>query len=296
MPNIEPRRNKSGRITSYKIVVSSGYDSSGKKLRHQMTWKPDPNKTARQNEKALHKAAMAFEQSIEQGYSLDNRQTFEQYAQYVVELKKRSGCKVRTLDRYQELLWRINQAIGHMKLGDIRPQHLNSFYKNLAENGIRKGGRRATTKPILLELKKERELSIANIAAASSVAASTVSSMLRGKAVQESKAAAVSAALGQPLKILFTLEQDNAPLSSKTILEHHRLISVILAQAEKEMLVPYNAASKATPPRVKKKTPNYFQPEEIAKILTALETEPLKWRTLVTLMISTGCRRGRLRD
>ena len=41
---------------------------------------------------------------------------------------------------------RINQAIGHLNLADIRPQHLNSFYKNLAEPGIRLGGGIATAK------------------------------------------------------------------------------------------------------------------------------------------------------
>ena len=60
------------------------------------------------------------------------------------------------------------------------------------------------------------------------------------------------------------MEDKFKALSDKTILEHHRLISTILAQAEKEMLVPYNAAAKATPPRINKKDPNYFQPETIS--------------------------------
>lgn len=60
------------------------------------------------------------------------------------------------------------------------------------------------------------------------------------------------------------------------------------------MLIPYNAAAKATPPKVEKKDPNYFQPEDIEKILDALESEPLKWRTITTLLIVTGCRRGEI--
>lgn len=85
------------------------------------------------------------------GFQLDNRQTFAEYAGYVLGLKEQEGCKVRTLDRYKELLVRINQAIGHLKLVDIRPQHLNAFYKNLGENGLRKGNGKATAKPALLE-------------------------------------------------------------------------------------------------------------------------------------------------
>lgn len=84
------------------------------------------------------------------------------------------------------------------------------------------------------------------------------------------------------------------PLSGKTILEHRRLISTILAQAEKEMLVTYNAAAKATPPRPKTPKPSYYQPDEIDEILKALEEETLKWRTMTYLLIDTGCRRGEL--
>ena len=101
-------------------------------------------------------------------------------------------------------------------------------------------------------------------------------------------------ALGKPLNSLFEVIKEEQGLADKTILEHHRLISSILAQAEKEMLVPFNAAAKATPPTIKRHSPNYFQPDEIAAILEALESEPIKWRTLTHLLIVTGCRRGEI--
>lgn len=40
-------------------------------------------------------------------------------------------------------------------------------------------------------------------------------------------------------------------LSAKTIVEHHRVISTILAQAVKEQLIPFNTAERATPPNCK---------------------------------------------
>ena len=42
-------------------------------------------------------------------------------------------------------------------------------------------------------------------------------------------------------------------LSPKSITEHHRLISTVLDQAEKEGLVPFNVAGKATLPKRKRK-------------------------------------------
>ena len=292
MAHIEKIEGKRG--VSYRIIVSGGFDTNGKRITHKKKWVPDPGMTPKQIDKAVKREAVLFEQSIEQGYSLDNRQSFAEYAAYVLELKERTGIRPRTLDRYRELLERINAAIGHIKLVDLRPQHLNSFYKNLAEPGIRQGGGAATAKIDLAKWLKENKKSRASIAEAARVSAATVGVAVKGEPIREDKAAAIVQAMGKKLGDVFKVEPNTAPLADKTILEHHRLISTILTQAEKEMLVPYNAAAKATPPKVEKTDPNYFQPETIADILEALELEPLKWRAITHLMIVTGCRRGEI--
>ena len=105
-------------------------------------------------------------------------------------------------------------------------------------------------------------------------------------------AKAISEALGRNVGETFTLEKNIRTLSPKTVVEHHRLISTVLDQAEKEGLVPFNVASKATLPKVQKKEVNYFQPEQVAAIREALEREPIKWKTLVHLLLITGTRRG----
>ena len=292
MATIEKLTGKTG--TTYRITVYSGFDTQGKRIRHRQTYKPDPGMTPRQIEKAIQRAATDFERSIEQGFVLDNRQTFAEYAAYVLDLKERSGTKPKTLDRYRELMGRINQAIGHMKLADIRPQHLNSFYKNLSEPGIRETGGIATAKIDLATWLKANKKSRAGIARAAGVAASTVSAAAQGQPIQEVKAEAIAQAMGKRLGDVFTVEYDMEPLSDKTVLACHRLISIILAQAEKEMLVPYNAAAKATPPKAVKKAPNYFQPETISEILKALEDEPLKWQLITHMLLVTGCHRGEI--
>lgn len=292
MAHIEKIEGKRG--TTYRFIVSGGFDTNGKRITHKKTWKPPEGMTARQIEKAVQRAAVDFERSIEQGYVADDRQTFAEYAAYVLDLKERDGTKAKTLDRYKELMIRINQAIGHLKLADIRPQHLNSFYKNLSEPGIREGGGSATAKIDLAKWLKENKKSRAGIAEAAGVAASTVSTAARGNPIQEAKAQAIAQAMGKILSEVFTVEQNMEPLADRTVLAYHRLISIILSQAEKEMLVPYNAAAKATPPKADKKAPNYFQPETISEILKALEAEPLKWQLITHLLLVTGCRRGEI--
>lgn len=89
-------------------------------------------------------------------------------------------------------------------------------------------------------------------------------------------------------------EQRGGKLSAKTILEHHRLFSTVLTQAEKEGLVPFNVAGRAMLPKVEKKEVNYFTSQEVAAIRSALEVEPMKWKVLVHLLLITGARRGEI--
>lgn len=55
-----------------------------------------------------------------------------------------------------------------------------------------------------------------------------------------------------------------------------------------------NVADRATPPKMEQKDVNYFQPEQVTAIREALEQEPVKWRTLVHLLLITGARRGEI--
>ena len=84
MATIEKISGKTG--TTYRISVSGGFDTAGKRIRHRMMWKPTPGMTERQIQKAVQRAAADFERSIEQGFALDNKQTFADYAAYALDL------------------------------------------------------------------------------------------------------------------------------------------------------------------------------------------------------------------
>lgn len=297
MANITPRKNKDGVITSYTIRVYHGYDGAGKRLKpYTMSYKPAPNMTARQIEKELNRQAVQFEEQCKQGYSLDHKQTFAEYAAYVIECKENGGTKHRTIERYRALLERINAGIGHIKLADLRPQHLNNFYSQLRQSGIRKGNGRALPAADLKEYLKSVGMSKTKLSELSEVSLTTLSTVFNKKSVSEEAAERICTALSVPVKRFFAIEQDNRPLSEKTILEHHRLISTILSQAEKEMLVQYNAAEKVVnkPKAEHCRDVNYFELSDIEKIRDCLDKEPIKWRVLTNLLIVTGCRRGEI--
>ncbi len=225
MANIQPRRDKSGKLISYSIRVHRGRGADGKQLKpYTATFDVSPTwseKTARKKAEAF---AATFEKECKEGVTSDSRRKFQEYAEYVLELKERRGDKHSTIADYRSMTKRIYPEIGHIKLRDIRPDQLNSFYAKLAEDGVnqRTGGK----------------------------------------------------------------------LSNKTILRYHRFISIVLAQAVKEGLIPLNPASRAEPPKSEKKEPNYIQSGTIPLIFDALQTEPLKWQVLIHLLLVSGCRRG----
>ena len=217
MANIQKLDGKTG--VSYKITVTKGRDLDGKQIRHYLTWTPAPGMTERQAEKAVQKAAFEFEQSIEQGYVADNKQSFARYAEYVLELKERAGVKYRTTERYRDWMKRINPAIGHMKLSEIRPQHLNTLYANLAEAGIRGGWIKATPKADFSAIIKEKGLTRARLSELANVAPSTITKLTRGENLSSESAQAISMALKMDVDKLFSFERDSTPLSNKTITE-----------------------------------------------------------------------------
>ena len=153
---------------------------------------------------------------------------------------------------------------------------------------------KATAKKDIEKLASETGLNKTQLAKRAGTAASNVRAAINGDVVSGSVADAIAAALGKDTASLFKLSQDTTPLSVKTVIEHHRFISSVFAQAEKELLVPYNPARRATPPKLERKEADCFQPDEVLKILQCLESEPIKWQALTHLLIVTGCRRGEI--
>ena len=225
MANIQERRNKVGKLISYSIRVHRGRGADGKQLKPwTATFKVLPTWTEKSARKKAEAFAATFEKDCRDGVASDSRQKFGPYCDYVLSMKEQRGAKHSTIVRYRELTERIYPAIGHIKLKDIRADHLNTLYSDLAKPGQNK--------------------------------------------------------------------RTGGGLSAKTVLEHHRLISTVLDQAEKEGLIPFNVASKTTLPKVSKKEVNYFQPEQVAAIRDALDMEPPKWRMFTHLLLITGARRG----
>lgn len=227
MANLQERRNKEGKLISFLIRVYRGRDREGRALKpYTTTFKVQPGWSEKTARRKARESAAVFEESCRSGMVADGRRRFDEYCDYVIDLKEQRGLKHTTATRYRELTRRIYPAIGHIHLDRLQASQLNQLYSDLAQPGVNK--------------------------------------------------------------------YTGGGLSPKTIIEHHRLISAVLENALKEGLVATNVAKRAVLPKVQQKEVNYFQPEEVAAILDALESEPIKWRTIMHLFLVTGARRGEI--
>ena len=259
------------------------------------TFEVSPTWTEKSAKKKAEAFAATFEKECREGATSDSRQKFGPYCEYVINLKEQLGTvKHSTISSYRDLATRICPVIGHIKLKDLRADHLNDLYTALSQKETRKGEARAAAKIDPAAQLKAQKIIRVGISKTSGLSERIVSAAVKGDSVSMEAARAVSDALGLRPEDAFTVKGDDRPLSAKTVLEHHRLISTVLDQAEKKGLVPFNAARKATLPRVQQKEVNYFQPEQVAAIRDVLETEPIKWKALVHMLLITGARRGEI--
>ena len=131
MRNVTKKTAANGGI-AYLIRVSAGYDAAGRQIKRSITWKPAAGMSQKAIDKELERQAVMFEEKVKKGYALDSGVKFGEYAARWMGVKKSEFAPI-TYVRYETLLVRINQAIGHIKLSKLQPMHLQEFYKDLGK-------------------------------------------------------------------------------------------------------------------------------------------------------------------
>jgi integrase len=86
----------------------------------------------------VNKEATRFEDSINAGLVCDGNIRFSDFAEKWLTEYAQVQLKIKTWTEYEKQIPRCNQAIGHIRLKDLRTGHLNSFYANLQEDGLNK--------------------------------------------------------------------------------------------------------------------------------------------------------------
>ena len=282
---------KQGR--GYKITVSQGYDINGKQIRTHMTWSPDPGMTQRQVEKELNRQAVLFEEQVLAAGVKNGNMKFADFAKLFIEDYASPNLKIQTVYDYEEHLKRINLAIGHIRLRDLRPHHLAAFYSNLQEEGLRTV-QVATAKFDLAAWLKEHHISGAALARSAGVSIWAIKQTKACKPIAKESAEKLSAAIGRDLKDLYTITKNMSPLSASTVRTYHSTISTVLTRAVKWKYIKDNPAKLVDLPSQEQKEARYFEEADVYRLLELLEKEPIRWRTLITFDLLSGLRRAEI--
>lgn len=285
------------RNDSYQIVVSCGYDINGKHICRYKTYTPEKGMTKRQIDNELNRQAVLFEDACKNGLaSIAGKVKLSEFIPIFFQEYAVPKLKAKSIVGYNALVPVVDAALGHLRLDKIQPHHLNSFYKNLAEEGAR---RKVSYSPVvdLKAIAKEKGLTATRIARDQGVGASSIRAAFKGNNVFKKTAVSICSALDLSLSKAFEAVGADVPLSTETIRHYHRFLSSVFSYAVNSKIIATNPCARATIPKAKDKAKraaknkNYLDREESIKLLNLLEDEDMQYKTAAKLALYTGLRR-----
>ena len=245
-------------------------------------------------DKEAQKQAVLFEEKVKNGeITIDGGMKFAEYAERWIES---SDIRPTTQAAVKYNLLHINQAIGHIPLDKLRPEHLQQFYKNLRESGV-KSNDRCVTFPGLRKAMEDAGITQKGLAKLAGVNVKIVRSAFHGGRVFLRSAELVIKALadmGIKTNGLFVYEKGEG-FAPSTILTYHNLIRTILNSAKKSRIIPNNPTEFMNTPKADTPEARYMDEVQAREYLAALLNEPdIRIRTALITLLFTGMRRGEL--
>ena len=136
MANLKATKDKDGKIISYRIRVSDGCGVDGKQRFKTTTWKVPHGMTDKQAAKEAEKIAIQFEDEVKNGLAGSQRNLkLADFVPMYLEIKK-DILAPRTFETYTKICTNlIIPLLGHIKLIDLKPAHIQQYIKYLQDNG-----------------------------------------------------------------------------------------------------------------------------------------------------------------
>lgn len=279
---------------TYQIRVSCGYDTDGKQITRSKTWKPEREMTEKQKEKELQRVAVLFEEQCSKGLFLDASMKFTEFADIWFKDYAEKQLRATTVFNYRNMMQKINQGIGHLRIDKIQPHHLLKFYDELKTCGQENTVSQTPSQTFFDEFARI-SLSKMDLAKSSGVSRTVVGAIFNRKSVSIESARKIASVIKKPVESLFEPSGGaNKSLSGKTVLNYHRLVSSILETAVKWQIIISNPCSRVQPPKADIPEARYLDEEQASIVLRCLENEPLKYRAIFTMFLYSGMRRGEL--
>lgn len=280
--------------TGYKITVSCGYDTTGRQIRKHMTWSPTPGMTARQIEKELRRQETLFEEKCRCSDTHDGNIRLADFTEVFLQDYAQQHLKAKTIAGYRDKMARINTSIGHIRLKDLRSGHIAQLYADMMQPGARRGAALAHIRIDFRRWMADHKTTMAALSRDSGISPWTYKLLRAGKPIAPGNAHKIAAQLGSPFNEIFLVVQDTTPLKPSTICDYHRVLSAVLARAVKWGYIDRNPAERVDLPSNAGHHAAYLDEPDARRLLELLQSEPIRWRTLITFDLLSGLRRGEL--
>lgn len=98
----------------------------------------------------------------------------------------------------------------------------------------------------------------------------------------------------QYLRHTYISPKTKKSLSTTTIRSYYDIINNMLEYAVKVGYIVENPNAKIDKPKKAKTDIPYYKPEEVEKLVSVLQLEPIKYQAIILLALDLGCRRGEL--
>ena len=124
--NTQERRNKDGKITSYRIRVFDHRDTQTyRQIFRTLSIKYDSTKSEAWNRRNAENQGAIFEKQIEEHTISDSHITFDSYCEYAIGMKEQAGLSPSTIYSYTGCRKRVAPYIGHIQLKQLTPAAIN---------------------------------------------------------------------------------------------------------------------------------------------------------------------------
>ena len=280
------------RGNTYLIRASGGVDVNGNYIRKSKTWKPPAGLSAREIKKELELQKALFEQEVQAGEIFDQNVTLEEFAERWLRDYCQPQLKATTYQNYKSMLYdRILPVLGNMKLCKIQPQHLIAFYNSLRAPGSRRKSYYQAD-PSLKKYLRAHKITQETLSKKAGVSFNTVRNALRCKNIYGASMEAIMKALELPPERFFHRADEPTAVSGSTALYYHHLLQSLFTTAVQWQIIQSNPCSRVKPPRRNRAEAIWLDDAEAIQLLECLNSAEPVYKTLFTLYIFTGMRRG----
>lgn len=294
MATIQKRQRKKGIV--YTITACNKNDTNGRQIRKSMSYIPDPKLTEKQVEKEVQKLALQFEEDVKNGISNLGKTKFADFCETFLTEYAEKNLKISTVTGYKNCLPIVISAIGHISLEDLRTKHLNDFYSNLAEKGVFSRYSYTPNDYVVSQIEhyKKQYGSYSELSRKSGIGRTTIEAVRKKKNIEKPQAEKLCKALDLEMNDCFKKHAIRVTISNNSICHYHRYISSILNKAVQWGYIEKNPSEHAITPKMTHKRKSIPDYDQTIKLINCLENEPIKYKTMILLLIYSGMRKGEL--